>query len=222
MKRELYQQSTSSMNPSYLTGVLSGGAGAATLGTIPNPGISAPYIEDFELAVFDVTAPTLIGTANPGKTLGTPAIAGKLLVLDPQNSGPGGWVWKQNSVVRQAIPGGQYGIVVKPASATVAGNFANGSIAVGSAGGNIAQPGDMALVVVDGPVQAFVQTSVGGVAVSAGMPLASDGAGNLTPVAQGTSIANAPVPGTVLATAMGPVAVSISVPVLTNVFLGGY
>jgi hypothetical protein len=226
MLRQLYQQSTPSMNPSYLTGVLPGGAGAATAGTTPNPGISAPYIEDYLLEVYDVTAPTLIGTANPGKTLGTPAIAGKLLVLDPLNSGPGGWLWKQSSVAKQPIPGGQYGIVYKPASPTTAGNFANGSIAVGTANGNIAQPGDKALVVIDGPVPAFVQTTVGGVAVSAGMPLVADGAGNLTPINQGTpggtGAALPPLPGQVLAIAMQNVAVSISIPQLVNVFVGGY
>lgn len=226
MLRQLYQISTSSSNPSGLTGVLPGGAGTATAGTTPNPGISAPYIEDYILEVFDVTAPSLIGTANPGKTLGTPAIAGKLLVLDAANSGPGGWLWKQNTVVRQPIAGGQYGIVYKPASATVSGNFQNGSIAVGTTGGNIAQPGDKAMVVVDGPIQAFINTTVGGVAVSAGMPLAADGAGNLTPISQGTfggtGAALPPLPGQVLATAMGPVATNISIPVLQNVFLGGY
>jgi hypothetical protein len=216
MLRQLYQQTTGSMNPSYLTGVLPGGAGAATAGTTPNPGISAPWIEDYELEVFDVTAPSLIGTANPGKTLGTPAIAGKLLQLDPANSGPGGWLWKQNAKSLQPIPGGQYGIVVKPASPNASGNFLNGSVATGTAGGNIAVPGDKALVVIDGPVQAYVNTTVTATAVSAGMPLASDGAGNLTYA--GAS----PSAGVVLATAMGPVAVSISVPVLTNVFLGGY
>lgn len=214
------------MNPNTLVGYLPGGAGVQVTGSVTNPGISAPYIEDYLLEVFDVTAPTLIGTANPGKTLGTPAVAGKLLVLDPGNSGPGGWLWKQNSINKQIVAGGQYGIVYKPASATAAGNFANGSIAVGTANGNIASPGDKAMVVVDGPTQAFINTTVGGVAVSAGMPLAADGAGNLTPIAQGvpggSGAAAPPLPGQVLATAMGPVSSNISIPVLQNVFVGGY
>ncbi len=208
MLRRLYQQSTPSLNPSYLTGVLPGGAGAATAGTTPNPGISSPYIEDYELEVFDVTAPTLI---NPnGTTPATPVPAGKLIQLDAANSGPGGWKWKQNSVKGQSISGGQYGIVVKPANALTAGT------SIGTAGGNIANPGDKALVVVDGPVQAFVQTSVGGVAISAGMPLQADGAGNLTPVALGAAA------GITLATAMDSLGSGISIPVLRNVYLGGY
>ena len=226
MLRQVYQQSTPSMNPNTLVTYLPGGAGVQVPGSVTTPGISAPYIEDYLLEVFDVTAPTLIGTANPGKTLGTPAIAGKLLVLDPLNSGPGGWLWKQSSVAKQPIPGGQYGIVYKPASPTTAGNFANGSIAVGTANGNIAQPGDKALVVIDGPVPAFVQTTVGGVAVSAGMPLAADGAGNLTPINQGilgnTTTNIPPGAGQVLATALDSLGSGISIPVLKNVYLGGF
>lgn len=210
------------MNPSTLTNLLPGGAGIQVAGINTDPGISAPYIEDYILEVFDVTAPTLI-TPAAGTTKfyqGTPAPAGKLLVLDPVNSGPGGWLWKQNSIVRQVVAGGQYGIVYKPANVTNVGN------AVATSNGNIASPGDKALVVVDGPIQAFVNTTVGGIAVSAGMPLAADGAGNLTPISQGTfggtGSALPPLPGQVLATAMGPVGSNISIPVLANVFVGGY
>lgn len=226
MLRQLFQQSTGSMNPSYLTGVLPGGAGAATAGITPNPGISAPYIEQAINEVFDVSAPTLIGTANPGKTLGTPAPQGKLLVLDPNNSGPGGWLWKLNSIKYQPLAGNQYGIVYKAAPATVSGNFQNGSIAVGSAGGNIAQPGDKALVVTDGPIQAFCTTSPGIGAISAGMPLAADGAGNLTSINQGTfggtGAGLPPLPGQVIATSMDSMVASVSNPALRNVYIGGF
>lgn len=214
MLRQLYQQTTGSLNPSSLTNVLPGGAGAQTAGTTPNPGISAPYVEDYILEVFDVTAPTLI---NPnGTTLATPAIAGKLLVLDAANSGPGGWKWKQNSVKNQAMGDGTYGIVYKPASATVNGNFQNGSTSIGSASGNIASPGDKAMVVTNGAVQAFWTSTVNTTAISAGMALASDGAGNLTYA--GAS----PAAGTVLATAMDSLSGSISTPALKNTYLGGF
>lgn len=222
MLRQLYAQTTGTMNPSYLTNTLPGGAAAATAGTTPNPGISAPYIEDFETEVIDITAPTLITPAlGTTKTyLGTPAIQGKLLVLDPINAGPGGTLWKQNSTKGQAIPGGQYGIVVKAGLASATG------VAIGSPQGNVASSGAGAVVVTDGPVLAFCQTTVGGLAISAGMPLQADGAGNLTPINQGTfggtGAALPPLPGQVLATALGPVASSISIPVLAPVYLGGY
>ena len=224
--RQLFQQTTGTMNPSYLTNTLAGGAGAATAGTTPNPGISAPYIEPSELEVFDVTAPTTLTAVKGASTAATPAATGKLLILDPVNSGPGGWLWKQQSIKYQPIPGGQFGIVVKPASVNNNGNFLNGSIGVATAQGNIASPGDKALVVVDGACQALCQTSVGGVAISAGMPLAADGGGNLTPIAQGlqnnTTTNPPPLSGQVLATAMDFLTTGISVPVLRNVWLGGY
>lgn len=208
------------MNPSYLTGVLPGGAGTQVAGVTPDPGISAPYIELMTTEVFDVTAPSLIGTANPGTTLATPAAAGKLLVLDASNSGPGGWKWKQNSIKYQPVPYGQYGVVYKPANASVAG------IAVGTTGGNIASPGDKAMIAFDGPIQAFCTTTPGIGAISAGMPLAADGAGNLTSINQGTpggtGAATPPPPGTILATAMDALAASVSIPQLKNVFVGGY
>ena len=224
--RALFQQTTGSMNPSYLTGVLPGGAGAATAGTTPNPGISAPFIEPSVNEVFDVTAPTLIGTAQPGKTLGTPAIQGKILQLDPNNSGPGGWLWKQNTIKYASIPGGQYGVVYKAATANAGGNFLNGSVAVVTTGGNIALPGDKALVLTDGPVQAYCTTTPGGIAISAGMALAADGAGNLTPIplgVAGNTTGNIPPgAGQVLATAMDSMIASVSIPALRNVYLGGY
>ena len=224
--RKLFQQTTGSMNPSYLTSLLPGGAGAATAGTIPNPGISAPYIEPQELEVFDVTAPTKLTAVAGATTLATPAPLGKILALDAANSGPGGWLWKQNATKYAQYSGGQYGVVVKAASATALGTFLNGSIGVATANGNIASPGDKALIVIDGPAQALCQTSVGGVAISAGMPLAADGGGNLTPIAQGlqnnVTTNPPPLPGQVLATAMDFLTSSISVPVLRNVYLGGY
>lgn len=215
MLRQLYQQTTGSLNGPGGVSLLPGGAGVQVAGNVSNPGISAPYIEDYILEVFDVTAPTLINTVT-GNTPGTPAIAGKLLVLDPANSGPGGWKWKQNSVKNQAMGDGTYGIVYKPASATVSGTFANGSTSVGSASGNIASPGDKALVVVNGPTPAFLTSIVNTTAISAGMPLASDGAGNLTYAGA------APAAGTVLATAMDSLSGSISTPALRNVYLGGF
>ena len=214
------------MNPSYLTNTLAGGAGAATAGTTPNPGISAPFIEPSELEVFDVTAPTTLTAVVGAQTFASPAALGKLLLVDYVNSGPGGWKWKQNAIKYQAIPGGQYGIVVKPASANALGQFANGSIGQATSQGNIANPGDKALVVIDGACQALCQTSVGGVAISAGMPLAADGGGNLTPIAQGlqnnTTTNPPPLSGQVLATSMDFLTSSISVPVLRNVWLGGF
>ena len=115
---------------------------------------------------------------------------------------------------------------MKPASVNNNGNFLNGSIGVATAQGNIASPGDKALVVVDGACQALCQTSVGAVAISAGMPLAADGGGNLTPIAQGlqthTTTNPPPLSGQVLATAMDFLTTAISVPVLRNVWLGGY
>jgi hypothetical protein len=218
--RQLFQQTTGSLNPSYLTGNLPGGAGAATAGTTPNPGISAPYIEPAELEVFDVTAPTTLTAVAGATTPATPALAGKILVLDANNSGPGGWKWKQSSIKYQSIPGGQYGVVTKAANATAAG------VGVATSFGNIASPGDKALVITDGPTPAFCTTTPGGTAISAGMPLAADGGGNLTPINQGVPGGSGaglqPGAGQVLATAMDFLAANISIPVLRNVWLGGY
>jgi hypothetical protein len=218
--RQLFQQSTGSMNPSYLTGVLPGGAGTQVAGVATNPGISAPYIEQMINEVFDVTAPTTLTAVAGATTPATPAAQGKLLVLDPVNSGPGGWKWKLNSIKYQAISGNQYGIVYKAANATVAG------IGIATSGGNIASPGDKALVVTDGPIQAFCTTTPGIGAISAGMPLAADGAGNLTTINQGTfggtGAGLPPLPGAVLATAMDTMVASVSIPALRNVYVGGF
>jgi hypothetical protein len=58
------------------------------------------------------------------------------------------------------------------------------------------------------------------------MALASDGAGNLTPIALGapgnTSTNIPPGAGQVLATAMDAMVASISTPALRNVYVGGY
>ena len=222
--RQLFQLTTGSMNPSYLTGVLPGGAGAATAGIAVAPGVSAPFIEPSEIEVFDVTAPTLLTAVVGAQTPAQPAAFGKLLVLDPSNSGPGGWKWKQNAIRYQSVPGGQYGVVSKPASANNLGNFLNGSVGQATAFGNIATPGDKALIVTDGPVPAFVTTTT--TAISAGMPLAADGAGNLTPINQGlpgnTTNNIQPGAGQVLATSLDFLTTGISTPVLRNVWVGGY
>jgi hypothetical protein len=66
-------------------------------------------------------------------------------------------------------------------------------------------------------VQAFVQGTVGNTAISAGMPLMADGAGNLTYAGA------VPTNGTTLATyADGVMLSSVSIPQLKNVYLGGY
>lgn len=202
--KRLYNTTTGSGNPSYLTGVLPGGAGAQTAGTSANPMISAPRIEETALEVFDVTAPTLIGTNTPG----TPAPAGKLLVIDPPNS-IGGAKWKLNSTKNQAVPGGLFGIVFTPGQAAETG------ACVSSSSGNISQ-GSKAVVVVEGPVNALVTSVVNTTAISAGMQLAADGAGNLTYA--GAS----PAAGTVLAIALGPVASNVSTPATIPVYVGGY
>lgn len=205
MLRQLYQQSSGSLNPSSLTNLKPGGAGAATSGTLTTPGISSPSLENVQLEVLDVTAPTLI-TANV--TTGTPAPAGKVLVWDPVNSAFGA-AWKLNSVKNQAVPGGQYGVVVK------AGVAADSGVCVGTSNGNISQ-GAKALVVTEGPVQAFCTSVVNTTAISAGMPLAADGAGNLT------YAGGSPAAGTVLATAAGNLSGSVSTPSLLNVYVGGF
>ena len=90
--------------------------------------------------------------------------------------------------------------------------------AVGTANGNEAQYGTKAVVMYDGPTQAFITTSSSGFGISAGQPLVADGAGNLTGF-NGTSLA-----GTILATYLGPTlaATNISTPVLQPVYVGGY
>jgi hypothetical protein len=204
------------MNPSYLTGVLPGGAGVQVSGTSTNPGISAPRLEESTIEVLDVTAPSLINTVL-GNTLATPAPLGKLLVMDTL-TGCFGARWKLNSVVKQAIPRGQYGVVyVAGAAQTPLVGPADAGYAVGTNAGNEASFGTKAVVMYDGPIQAFVQGTVGNVTISAGMPLAADGAGNLTYA--GAS----PAAGTVLATYAGPTILStVSIPVLSNVYMGGY
>jgi len=204
--RQLYNLSTSSLNPSGMTSLLPGGAGVQTSGSSTTPGISAPYIEQFQMQVLDVTAPTNI--AN--NAAATPAVAGKLLVWDPFNSAFGS-KWKLNTVKEQAIGRGQYGIV------TAAGQASEAGLCTSSVSGNVATTGTLATVVVEGPVQAYVQGTVGGVTISTGMALAADGAGNLTYA--GAS----PAAGTVLGTYAGAgVASTVSIPVLSNVYIGGY
>jgi hypothetical protein len=204
---------TGTMNPSYLTNLQPGGAGAQTAGTVTNPGISAPRLEESTIEVLDVTAPTLIGTT----TLATPAVAGKLLVMDPL-TGAFGSRWKLNSTVKQAVPRGQFGIVYIPGAAqTSTTGPSDAGYAVSTNAGNEAQYGTKAVVMYDGPIQAFVQGTVGNTTISAGMPLAADGAGNLT------FAGSSPAAGTVLATyADTNLASSVSIPVLRNVYVGGY
>jgi hypothetical protein len=203
--RRLYNTTTGSLNPSYLTNLQPGGAGSITAGSSTNPGISAPRLEEIAIEVLDCTAPTLLGVTAQA---GTPAAVGKLLVLDPTTS-IGGANWVLGTVKNQPIPRGQFGIVISAGLASEApSTFA-------TVGGN-RSTGTKAEVIAEGPIQAYVETTVGGVAISAGMALASDGAGNLTYA--GAS----PAVGTVLARALGPVASSVSIPVLTNVYIGGY
>ena len=202
---QLYNTSTGSLNPTYLTNLAPGEAGVQVAGTSTNPGVSAPRLEESAIEVLDVTAPTLLGVTAQA---GTPAAVGKLLVLEP-NASVGGAKWVQNTVKNQPLPRGQFGIVV------VAGLATEAPTTFSTAGGN-QSTGTKAIVVYDGPVPAYVETTVGGVAISAGMFLSADGAGNLTYA--GAS----PSAGTVLARALGPVASSVSIPVLTNVFVGGF
>lgn len=204
--KQLYSLTTGTLNPSYLTNYKAGGAGAITTGTSTTPGISAPAIETSQQEVLDVTAPTLIN--SNGTTPATPAAAGKLLVVDPFN-GAFGAVWKQNTVKNQALSRGTFGIVVAAGNATEAGNTTS------SASGNISQ-GTKAVVVTEGPVQAYWTTTVNSTAISAGMALSADGAGNLTYA--GAS----PNAGTVLATALDNMAGSISTPALKNTYIGGF
>lgn len=201
---------TGTLNPSYLTNLQPGGAGVQTAGTLTNPGISAPRLEESTIEVLDVTAPSLIGTT----TLSTPAAAGKLLVMSPITSAFGAR-WKLNSVRTQAIPRGQFGIVYAAGAAQNSSNNDAG-YAVGTAAGNEAAFGTKAVVMYDGPIQAFCTTVTNTTAISAGMALAADGAGNLTYA--GAS----PAAGTVLATALGSLAGSTSTPTLVNVYVGGY
>jgi hypothetical protein len=215
---KLYDLSTGQYNPGYLTGVQPGGAGVQVAGVPTTPGISAPRLEESTIEVLDVTAPTLLaapGTANYGSQLATPAASGKLLVISP--SGAFGARWKLNSVAKQAVARGQYGIVFAPGAAQVAGQNTDAGPAISTAFGNEATYGTKAVVLYDGPVNASVQTSVGGVGISAGQPLVADGAGNLT------GFSGAPVAGTILGTYLGPtIASGVSLPVLAPVYLGGY
>lgn len=204
----LYNLTTGSGNPSYLTGVLPGGAGVQTAGTSANPMISAPRLEESVIEVLDVTGPAGTLSAAAG-TPAAPAAAGKLLVIDAANS-IGGAKWKQNTILRQPLARGQYGIVVSAGQASEAGTMTT------SSSGAIASQGSKAVVMYDGPVQAFCTTTNPSTAISAGMPLGSDGSGNLTAVPLGSAA------GVVLATAAGSLAASTSTPALVNVYVGGY
>lgn len=217
---QLYNLSTGTLNPSYLTGLLAGGAGAATSGTAVAPGISAPRLEETTIEVLDVTAPTLLaaaGTANAGIQLCLPAAAGKYLVMSPI-TGAFGARWKlQGPTPKQAIPRGTGGVVFTAGAAQVANQNVDAGYAVSTAAGNEAQFGTKAVVMYDGPIQAFVETTVGGSAISAGMYLTPDGAGNLTYA--GAS----PGAGTVVAIYCGAnIAASVSIPVLSNVYMGSF
>lgn len=209
----LYNLSTGTGNPSYLTGLQAGGAGSATAGVQTNPMISAPRLEESTIEVLDCTAPSTLSAVANVNTPGTPAPAGKVLVMDT-GQGAFGSRWVQNKVKQQAVARGQYGIVVSPGQ--VAEVPASSSTSTGNQ-----SPGTKAIVMYDGPVQAFVQTSVGGVAISVGMPLSSDGAGNLTAFSYNAS--TTPAAGTILATyADANMATSVSIPQLKNVYVGGY
>lgn len=206
----LYDLTTASLGAG-VSGYKPGGAGVTVAGTPVVPGISAPRLEESTIEVLDINAPTLLaaaGTANAGIQPGLPAPSGKLLVMSPLDS-IGGAKWKLNSVYQQAVARGQYGIVRD------AGQAVEGGYAFTGASGNQTS-GTKAIVMYDGPIQAFVETTKGGSAISAGMALCGDGAGNLTYA--GAS----PGAGTVLATALGPVGASISIPVLTPVYVGGF
>lgn len=222
----LYNLTTGSLNPQYLTGLNPGGAGAQTTGTQTNPGISAPRLEESTIEVLDVTAPTLLSAVPGAITYPTPAPAGKLLVMDPISS-IGGARWKLSNQSMQPIARGQYGIVVgaglpQNASNNDAGAAIGYSNAAGTQVFNEAAYGTKAVVMYDGPVQAFVTTN-SAQAISAGSPLGADGGGNLglvsTPSFATTGVA---APGQVLARALGGLAASISTPTLTAVYVGGY
>lgn len=196
------------------TGFLAGGAGVQVAGSTFNPGISAPRIEESVIEVLDVTAPTNIGTT--GTVLATPVVAGKVLVMDTL-TGSMGARWNINKIFRQAVPRGQMGVVTTPGAIQTAANGASDAgYAVTTVAGNEAQFGTKALVMFNGPCQAFVETVAGGSAISAGMYLAADGAGNLTYA--GAS----PNAGTVIGTAAGSMTSNVSTPALLNVYLGSF
>jgi hypothetical protein len=178
------------------SGLLPGGAGVQVAGNNVKPFISGPRIEEYATEVLDVTA--------SGSTP-TPAASGALLVMDLTTGTIGGATWRQSTQANQSIPGGQYGIVFTPGQASE--ETASGGTATGT----------KAVVITDGPCQALLTTNpVNTTAISAGMGLAADGKGNLTYA--GAS----PAAGVVLARAAGSMAANISVPTLTNVYVGGY
>lgn len=202
----LYNLTTGTGNPSYLTNLTPGGAGIQVAGTSTNPMISAPRLEESEIEVLDITAPTNIGTS--GTVPGAPALQGKLLVMSWADS-IGGARWKQSTVQSQALARGQYGIVSSAGQANETG------FATTSSTGNVSQ-GSKAIVMYDGPINAFVETQAAGISCAPGTPLVADGAGNLMPVI------SAPGAGTVLARSLGAVAASVSTPVLIPIFVGGF
>jgi len=212
--KRLYNLTTPSLGGPN-TGVLAGGAGVQTAGFSPNPGISAPRIEEGQIEVLDVTAPSNIGSS--GTVLATPAASGKYLVMSPI-TGAFGARWKlQGPTPQQRIPYGTGGVVFTPGAAQVAGTNVDAGYAVSTSAGNEAAYGTKAVVQVEGPCQAYVETLVGGSAISAGMYLATDGAGNLTYA--GAS----PSAGTVVGIYTGAtIGSSVSIPVLANVYLAPF
>jgi hypothetical protein len=235
----LNSSSTSTLNPSYLNNLQPGGAGVQVAGTVATPGISAPRLEESAIEVLDTTAPTNLGPSVSSSFINPPAgivsPVGKLLVMDvfrPGNIGGANWI--QNQVRSQQLARGQYGIVSSPgqASDVPAGSTGlygptSGATATPLAGerSGYRSTGTKAVVVYDGPVNALVETVVGGIAISAGMPLVADGSGNLTAFsyqAPTGAPAAGPSAGTQLAIALGPVAASVSVPVAIPVYVGGF
>jgi hypothetical protein len=213
------------MNPSYLTGILPGGAGTVVAGVTTNPGISAPRLEESTIEVLDVTAPTTLSAVTNAVTYPTPAPAGKLLVMD-WTSAIGGSRWKLSNVNMQPIARGQYGIVVAAGAVqNVSQNDAGPAITTNPSGTtniNEAQFGTKAVVMYDGPVLAFC-TTLSGQAISAGSPLGADGGGNLMLVSTPSfATPGVAAPGQVLARALGPLAASISTPTLIPIYVGGY
>ena len=157
----LYNISEASGNPTSMTGLLPGGAGVQVAGTISNPFLAAPRLEQQVREVLDATS--VNGVPSPAPT-------GSLLIWNPLLSGnTGAALWTVPNQPNAVALESQYGIILKPGSP-----FLIDSLPLGS--------GDGAEVVFNGPCNALCVAPTAGGPITPGAYLVSDGSGNLQPI----------------------------------------
>ena len=161
MLLQLYNLTEGQGNPSYLSGILPGGAGGnAVAGTTAVPFLAQPTAESIIREVLDFT----YFNSNPnaptpyvGQTA-IPAINGQLVVEQFYKANPGGANWALSQIAGQICARNTYGIVNGAALST----------------DTISAPGGESRVVVDGYANAYCTTG-SSTAIAPGTPLVAVG-----------------------------------------------